>query len=346
MALGPRSGATLLGIISLSFVSLVATVLVNPVLPSLGLLPVPRLPQVHHLVLPQPERPVRRAERRYLDYRRALTELADRRHRPVRAVPHAAQPTRLVAYFVNWDDTSFTSLKQNIARSTCSSPSGCTWESHGAPRARRPAPPGRGPVVRPGRHVPSFEIVPLVNNFNPASADWDGAALAAMLAQPGGARATRSTACSRSCSNGARRRQHRFREPARPQPPRPAHVHARALRAVSRRRVDVSQSVPLDDPAFDYKGLAAATDYLVLMAYDEHAGSGEAGPLASQAVVRRRPLERRLEWLDAERVVVAVGNYGYDWIPERRGDGNVVSFQEAMRTAADSEGALHSTPAS
>ena len=43
--------------------------------------------------------------------------------------------------------------------------------------------------------------------------------------------------------------------------------------------LEVSQSVPLNDPAFDYRGLASATDYLILMAYDEHWSSSKAGPI-------------------------------------------------------------------
>jgi peptidoglycan-N-acetylglucosamine deacetylase len=76
----------------------------------------------------------------------------------------------------------------------------------------------------------------------------------------------------------------------------------------------------------------------VLMAYDEHTGSGDPGPLASQRWFADT-LERRLDRLGAERVVVAIGSYGYDWSPQH-GDGTVVSFQEALRTAADSEGAI------
>ncbi len=339
-----RSGATLLGIISLSFVSLVATVLVNPVLPSLGLLPVPRLPQVHHLVLPRPERPVRRAERRYLDYRRALTELADRRHRPVRAVPHAAQPTRLVAYFVNWDDTSLTSLKQHIASIDTLIPE---WlhvgDAHGA---LVPDDPGRQAevlsFVRETR--PELRIVPLVNNFHAASGEWDGAALAVMLAQP----ADRAHTIDNLLAFVQQRKLAGVSIDFESLPARSRRDLLTFMRELYARfhgaGLEVSQSVPFDDPAFDYEGLAAATDYLVLMAYDEHTGSGEAGPLASQQWFADT-LERRLERLDAERVVVAIGSYGYDW-SQRRGDGTVVSFQEAIRTAADSEGVIALDPSS
>ena len=80
------------------------------------------------------------------------------------------------------------------------------------------------------------------------------------------------------------------------------------------------------------------------MAYDEHTGSGDSGPLASQQWFADT-LERRLARLDAERVVIAIGSYGYDW-SARRGEGEVVSFQDAIRTAADSDGTIGLDPAS
>jgi peptidoglycan-N-acetylglucosamine deacetylase len=48
------------------------------------------------------------------------------------------------------------------------------------------------------------------------------------------------------------------------------------------------------------------------MAYDEHAGSQEAGSIASQSWYTNN-LKQRLIDLPADRYVVAIGNYGYDW---------------------------------
>jgi peptidoglycan-N-acetylglucosamine deacetylase len=338
-----RAGALSLGVVSIAFLASIVTVLVNPALPRLGLAPVARLPQVHHLALPRPERPVRAAERRYLDSKRALSEL-DRGRRSVRTPPRPTQATRLVAYFVNWDDTSFTSLKEHVASIDTLVPE---WlhldDERGAVTLDDPA--RQDEVLRFVREArPEMRVVPLVNNFRSATGEWEGAKLALMLADG----ATRARTIEGLLS----------------------FVQARSLAgisvdfedipAVSRQQLlafmrelyarfhplglEVSESVPFDDPAFDYGGLSKATDYLLLMAYDEHTGSGDAGPLASQQWFANT-LERRLERLDAQRVVVAIGSYGYDWPPER-GGGTVVSFQEAIRTAAESDGAIALDPGS
>ncbi len=46
--------------------------------------------------------------------------------------------------------------------------------------------------------------------------------------------------------------------------------------------LEVSQSVPVDDPSYDYVSLAQCNDYLLLMTYDEHWDGSDAGPVASQ----------------------------------------------------------------
>ena len=92
-----------------------AMVLVNPALPAIGLPTDDRLPQPHHVALPRPERPARAAERRYLDTRRALAEANAAAARLAgHPAPTPAHRTELTGFFVNWDDTSFTSLKENV----------------------------------------------------------------------------------------------------------------------------------------------------------------------------------------------------------------------------------------
>jgi spore germination protein YaaH len=55
----------------------------------------------------------------------------------------------------------------------------------------------------------------------------------------------------------------------------------------------VTQSVPVDDPAYDLVKLAAVNDYLMLMVYEEHYQTGPPGPVASA------------RWFDAQVARVA-----------------------------------------
>ncbi|MFH4118059.1 hypothetical protein WAI56_21600, partial [Acinetobacter baumannii] len=50
----------------------------------------------------------------------------------------------------------------------------------------------------------------------------------------------------------------------------------------SKRGLVLAQAVPFDNPDWDYKAFAAVTDYLMLMAYDQHWATGQPGSIAGQ----------------------------------------------------------------
>jgi peptidoglycan-N-acetylglucosamine deacetylase len=93
-------------------------------------------------------------------------------------------------------------------------------------------------------------------------------------------------------------------------------------------------SVPSDDDDYPYRALAAAADHLIVMAYDEHAINNPAGPIASLGWFEKI-LDRRFKDMDASKLVVALGSYGYDW--PGKGDGHEVTVQEAWQAAQDSQ---------
>ncbi len=92
----------------------------------------------------------------------------------------------------------------------------------------------------------------------------------------------------------------------------------------------VTQSVPMQDAAYDLSQLAAVNDYLVLMAYDEHEQSGGPGPVASRAWFRQQ-LET-MRTLPPKKLIVGLGNYGYDWRTTGQ-QGSPVTFSEIMSAA-------------
>ena len=49
----------------------------------------------------------------------------------------------------------------------------------------------------------------------------------------------------------------------------------------------LAQAVPFDNPDWNYKAYASVTDYLMLMAYDQHWSTGEAGPIADRTGLNR-----------------------------------------------------------
>lgn len=100
----------------------------------------------------------------------------------------------------------------------------------------------------------------------------------------------------------------------------------------------VAQAVPFDDDDWDYKAYAEATDYLMLMAYDEHWSTAAPGPIASQPWFEKAS-QTRLTELNPAKTIICIGNYGYDWSNQKK-EAPEVSFQEAMMSSGDSEAAI------
>jgi peptidoglycan-N-acetylglucosamine deacetylase len=337
-----RIGRMLGILVSALFLAVVGAVLINPALPALGVTPSDKLPQRHHVAPPRPEQPTRYLENRFRQSRGALQRtLASEHAGPLTAAP-LPRGTELFAFFVNWDDTSFTSLKQQIGHIDVLVPE---WlhlaDANGNIRvddAQRQAQVLR--FIRAAR--PSLRIMPLINNFTGSddATGWETEKLSAVLASPaarGKLVANLLDFVQREHFAGVNIDFENI----------PARSHAHLVEfmrelwnAFHPLGLEVSQSVPPDDPAYDYAQLAKVTDMLVLMAYDEHASETIAGPVASQAWFTAA-LERRLEHnaLDPSHVIVAIGSYGYDW-PHGSHRGAEKSFQEALRTAQESEGTI------
>ncbi len=97
----------------------------------------------------------------------------------------------------------------------------------------------------------------------------------------------------------------------------------------------VSEDVPVDDDAYDLKSLAAATDFLVPMIYDEHYEASSPGPVASESFFENE-LDKVTKSVPASKLVIGFGNYGYDWVIGGSG-GAEVSFADVMTAAAETQ---------
>ncbi|MGB8258807.1 MAG: glycosyltransferase [Terracidiphilus sp.] len=75
-------------------------------------------------------------------------------------------------------------------------------------------------------------------------------------------------------------------------------------------RLYVNTSVSTSED--DLKQIAANSDGIILMNYDEHEAESDPGPVASQTWFVAN-LTRVLKTVPKEKLICAVGNYGYDW---------------------------------
>lgn len=104
-------------------------------------------------------------------------------------------------------------------------------------------------------------------------------------------------------------------------------------------------SVPPANPDFDYAFMASQADGLILMNYDQHAPGMTPGPIAGQDWFTKN-LISTLKVMPRQKVICAIGNYGYDWTTTKTGKPGAagvhnVSVQEAWLEAKDSEARIN-----
>jgi cellulose synthase/poly-beta-1,6-N-acetylglucosamine synthase-like glycosyltransferase/peptidoglycan/xylan/chitin deacetylase (PgdA/CDA1 family)/spore germination protein YaaH len=105
----------------------------------------------------------------------------------------------------------------------------------------------------------------------------------------------------------------------------------------------VSVNVPPDNTAFEYSRIAAASDYVILMMYDEHATKDAPGPISGIDWFTTL-LAAREKDIPANKMIVALGNYAYDW--QSGHDAVEQTFDEALLTARESSSTITTDPLS
>ncbi|TCP34705.1 glycosyltransferase [Sphingomonas sp. BK235] len=169
------------------------------------------------------------------------------------------------------------------------------------------------PLLARTPHRP--RLLPMVQNAR-ADGQWDGAATAALLADP---RARRSFANRLERLVAERQGAGVMLDLE----SLPASAHRDYLRFLGEMRARfaprgwvVMLAAPVADPDWDLAAYARAADRVVLMAYDEHWMGGEAGPIASQPWFARVVADA-VARVGADKATVAIGSYAYDWTGRR-----------------------------
>ena len=156
------------------------------------------------------------------------------------------------------------------------------------------------------------EIFPLVNNYDPISNVFSNA-VGPFLANP----SARSTFVSQIDALMAANTRYRgiilsFQEV----PPAALPGYGALVQTLSddfhSRNLKLYITVPVTGSGFDFGFLAAHTDGLVLMNFGEHQDQTVSGPVASQNWFENN-LKAIMKVVPREKIICAVGNYGYDW---------------------------------
>jgi cellulose synthase/poly-beta-1,6-N-acetylglucosamine synthase-like glycosyltransferase/peptidoglycan/xylan/chitin deacetylase (PgdA/CDA1 family)/spore germination protein YaaH len=249
------------------------------------------------------------------------------------------QKSKMMGFYVNWDENSLTSLKANIDNIDVLVPE---W-LHLAPEAGKFTLDDIDRTKQTLRFIrsakPNLQIVPLVNNFNNETQNWDKD----LLKQAIGTELSRQTLVHNLLNFTTKLGFSGISIDFEDVPETEQLNLILFMRELStefhKTGLQVFQSIPLDDESFNATELGKYADLLILMAYDEHTTySSPAGPVASQGWFVRG-LTQRFKELPSEKYIVAIGGYGYDWIEDSM-KGSETTFDGALQTAQDANATI------
>jgi cellulose synthase/poly-beta-1,6-N-acetylglucosamine synthase-like glycosyltransferase/spore germination protein YaaH/peptidoglycan/xylan/chitin deacetylase (PgdA/CDA1 family) len=239
-----------------------------------------------------------------------------------------------VGFYVSWDSNSKESLHDHVDQLDVVSPQWIALSGAGGELEITSDPEARA-IIASAKKPPS--ILPSIYNYDPKAGTFNGPQGDAVILNP--------VARARLIANMVQQAQQRgyagyvldlenLSDPAAAAYPVLVAQARAALKPLGR---EVWVATPFDDDAWPLKRLQAAADAIVLMAYDQHWASGDAGPTAGQDWYEDR-LEKRFSELDPSKIILALGDYGYDWtLRDAQGPGSAVvkDFNEATQIAHD-----------
>lgn len=336
-----RVGWPLAGIVTSLAGVFIASVLINPALPQLNLRQLAGWPGAAD-ARPQPPQLI--ATRKELKAARAQAALsrATKAHQSKLTAPAAnpgpatARPLA-VGFYVNWDDSSYQSLKRHIDQLDQLVPEWLRLQAGDHPVVaemdRRAL-----DLVRSRR--PDLPILPMIHNSRDGK--WEPQTLVKQIGDEASRARLVNELARVVAGNGFQGVSIDFEEVPDSSQKNLLAFMRQLHEEFRQRNLTVMQAAPFDDPAWDYRAYAAVNDYLMLMAYDEHWNESDPGSIAGQPWFEAT-LARRMKELDGKQTLVCIGEYGYGW---RKGsETEELTFQEAVLEARDNEAKIEFDPA-
>lgn len=243
-----------------------------------------------------------------------------------------SQSINLSAYFVEWDDGSRYSLKQNISKIETLIPEELSLTATGVM------------IINPDKfkqtlsniqgNRENIRIIPLVNNYDEKTDAWDINKLSLLLST----RENRSMLIDSLLEfvdayhlDGINIDFENLDTPIFPN-------YYLFLSELSLKfhesHLTVMVNVPFDNNSYDYTKIASLVDNVVVMAYDEHWMNNNPGPISSDWWFQKN-LASIIQKIPKEKLSLAIWNYGYDW--EKGKNGIAVTFEEAQTLIRESE---------
>ena len=241
-----------------------------------------------------------------------------------------------IGFYVNWDDNSYPALKRALPHLDWVIPS---WLSLEGPDLELKADVDDRVLKLIQETKPDVPVLPMIQNA--VEGKWDGPA---------------SRDCSRTLRRGRRAsttsspflEANKFQgltidfEEVPPKSQKDLRDFLSELSsAFTAHGLAIVLAVPFDDDSWPYATYAQIADYLLLMGYDQHWDKSAPGSIAGEDWFEDT-LDKRMQELDPDRTIVAIGGYGYDWVKGH--ETQELTFEEAVLSAKDSEADIEFDP--
>jgi spore germination protein YaaH/peptidoglycan/xylan/chitin deacetylase (PgdA/CDA1 family)/GT2 family glycosyltransferase len=242
-----------------------------------------------------------------------------------------------VGFYVSWDESSRESLANHIDQLDVVSPQWIRLASADGALTITSDPQARA-IIAAAKKPPS--ILPGVYNYKGAvGGSFDGPLANALLMNPAARVGLINNLAAQAQKRGYAGYVFDFEELS----PAAAKAYpgfiAQARAAMKPLGREVWVTTPFADDDYPYKPLQDAADAILLMAYDQHYGGGEPGPVAAQDWFETT-IAKRMETLDPAKTIVLLGAHGYDWTlkgPKNPAHSEAILFNESTQKAHDAE---------
>jgi cellulose synthase/poly-beta-1,6-N-acetylglucosamine synthase-like glycosyltransferase/peptidoglycan/xylan/chitin deacetylase (PgdA/CDA1 family)/spore germination protein YaaH len=253
-----------------------------------------------------------------------------------KAITAGSGPSRplSVGFYVSWDVSSRESLADHVDSLDVVSPQWVQLDGQAGGLTFTNDPQARA-IIASAKHPPS--IMPGV--INARGGVWDGRQADAVLADPKAQDALIANLAAQAQARGYAGYVFDLENLSEVSVEKnyPAFL-AKARAALKPLGREVWTTAPFDE-RWPLKRLQASVDAVVLMAYDEHYGTGDPGPPAGEDWFETW-LAKDMDQLDPARTIVALGAYGYDWTQadkDQKGSAEAMTFTDAVQMAHDSD---------
>ncbi|UKJ07011.1 glycosyltransferase [Solitalea lacus] len=282
-----------------------------------------------------PDDPIMFRNEQNQSYKKLKDKLFYSKPREIKMHPHYknahAQPMAIrAAYYVNWDAQSFASLKNHIEQMNMIMPE---WFFVTDTSDVVQTNIDDAALALMKKHKVS--ILPMISNFS--NEKWNGANVHRIISSPQKRRVFIASVVDALNKYKFQGVNVDFEDLVETTDANLIAFQKELYKTLHAKGFLVTQDIPADNSDYNLKAVGNYNDYVCLMAYDQHYSTSKPGPIAQQHWIETAISETK-DKIPEDKIILCLAAYGYDWAKDS--EGQDITYQEALTTAAESEGKI------